>query len=267
MSPELLIDGYNLMHAAGIARRVARPGELERWRHRLVKRVSQNLNPAERAATIIVFDAKESPDIGGREQLVEGIFIRYPAPGHEADELLEEMIAGHKTPQRLRVVSSDHRVQKAARRRHAKFLDSDKFLDELDERQRPGKPEKPDGPPSSPVRRPPPSGSRTSSPRPEPSPAPQPIKPEKGDADYWLKEFGDLEIEQLGEPEPPAAAAPPTKAGKGGKGKGQGPKSVPSRPADPRFAFDDLEESAPPVDPVIGDPGFWQRRIDELGRE
>ena len=265
MSPELLIDGYNLMHAAGIAKRVARPGELERWRHRLVKRVSQNLNPAERAATIIVFDAKEAPDIGGREQLVEGVFVRYPAPGHEADELLEEMISEHGSPQRLRVVSSDHRVQKAARRRHARFLDSDKFLDELDERQRPGRAEKPEMPPTAPARHAP--APRSLSPRPGPPPASQPIKPEKGDADYWLKEFGDIEIEQLGEPElPPAVPVPPARGNKGGKGK-EGAKHAPPRPADPRFAPDEMDDPGPPIDPVIGDPGFWQRRIDELGRE
>jgi predicted RNA-binding protein with PIN domain len=268
MSPELLIDGYNLMHAAGIAKKVARPGELERWRHRLVKRVSQNLKPAERLVTIVVFDAKESPDFGGREQLVEGIQVRYPAPGHEADELLEEMIAEHRFPQRLRVVSSDHRIQRAARRRHAKFLDSDKFLDELDERQRPGRPEKPEMPPPAPVRHAP--APKSSGPRPESAPSgSQSIKPEKGDADYWLKEFGDVDIEQLGQPEPPPSAAVPlTKGSPGNKGgKGSRSKPVPPQPGDPRFAPDELDEPGPPVDPVLGDPDFWQRRIDELRRE
>lgn len=263
MSPELLIDGYNLMHAAGIAKKVARPGELERWRHRLVKRVSQNLKPAERAATMIVFDAKEAPDAGSREELVEGIRVSYPAPGHEADELIEQLIAEHRQPQRLRVISSDHRVQKAARRRHAKFLDSDKFLDELDERQRPHAAEKPETEPTAaPRSRPkpaPPSRERSV------SPPPPPIKPEKADADYWLKEFGDIDVEPLGEPERPPEPPPPGKTAGRGK-RPQGP-AAPVRPVDPRFAPDEIEESAPPVDPVLGDPDFWQRRIDELRRE
>jgi len=259
MSPELLIDGYNLMHAAGIAKKVARPGELERWRHRLVKRVSQNLKPAERATTIIVFDAKESPDIGGREQLIEGIRVSYPAPGHEADELLEQMIAEHRAPQRLRVVSSDHRVQKAARRRHAKFLDSDKFLDELDERQRPHAAEKPEAP-AAPAPRSHPKAAPPSRERPSP---PSPIKPEKGDADFWLKEFGDIEIEPLRDPEPPPEEPPADKKA----ARGKRPPPPPVRPVDPRFAPDEMDVTPPPVDPVLGDPSFWQQRIDELGRE
>lgn len=269
MSPELLIDGYNLMHAAGIAKKVARPGELERWRHRLIKRVSQALQPAERQGTLIVFDAKEAPEIGSREDLVEGIRIRYADRGHEADDLIEQLIAEHRFPHSLRVISSDHRIQKAARRRHAKFLDSPKFLDELDERQHRRPPEKPEG-----VHIITPKSAKGSGPaplRPAPVPrssaAPPVSKPETSNVDEWLKEFGDIEVEQLGEPEPPPVE-PPTKAGKpAGKTKPTAQTHVDALPSPNRRAHRMPAEEpsgGPPIDPVLNDPSFWQQRINEL---
>jgi predicted RNA-binding protein with PIN domain len=264
MTPELLIDGYNLMHAAGIAKRMARPGELESWRHRLIKRVSQNLKPQERTTTVIVFDAKEAPDIGGRNDLIEGILIQYAAPGREADDLIEDLIQENKQPQRLRVVSSDHRIQKAARRRKAKFLDSDKFLDELDDRQHGKEPEKPDPPsrPASPAPRPPAAAAK-------PTP-PQPVKPESVDSDYWMKEFGDIDMAAFVEPDPPEEApAPEPKKAAPRKSPGQGPTAPmirehsPGRGRDRQQATED-EAPAKPVDPLLGDALFWQKRIDEL---
>ncbi len=52
-----LIDGYNLMHAAGIARvRYAR-GDLERCRNRLLLKLSELLTEDERQRATVVFDA------------------------------------------------------------------------------------------------------------------------------------------------------------------------------------------------------------------
>jgi hypothetical protein len=55
--------------------------------------------------------------------------VEFAPPGKEADDVIEDLIAGHSAPKRLLVVSSDHRLHKAARRRKAKVRDSDKFLD------------------------------------------------------------------------------------------------------------------------------------------
>jgi len=45
--------------------------------------------------------------------------------------VLEELIEAEADPRHLTVVSSDHRIQRAARRRKAIFVDSDAWLGEL----------------------------------------------------------------------------------------------------------------------------------------
>ncbi len=57
--------------------------------------------------------------------------IQFAFDHAEADDLIEEMIDAHPDPQRLCVVSSDRRIQKNARRRKAKYVDSREWLDEL----------------------------------------------------------------------------------------------------------------------------------------
>ena len=67
--------------------------------------------------TTIVFDAKQAPP-GLPHQLDHGGITVIFARGYDdADELIEELIASNSTPRRLTVVSSDHRIQRAARRR------------------------------------------------------------------------------------------------------------------------------------------------------
>ncbi len=60
-----------------------------------------------------------------------GITVRFAAQYEEADDLIEELIAADSAPRRLVVVSSDHRLQRAARRRRAKAADSDVWYAEL----------------------------------------------------------------------------------------------------------------------------------------
>jgi predicted RNA-binding protein with PIN domain len=50
--------------------------------------------------------------------------VRFAVRGRTADELLEELIAAEADPRNLLVVSSDHRVQRAARQRGAQYTDS-----------------------------------------------------------------------------------------------------------------------------------------------
>ena len=57
----LIIDGYNLMHAAGIVGRGAGPGFLERSRLAVLNFVVESLEPAALATTTVVFDARQAP--------------------------------------------------------------------------------------------------------------------------------------------------------------------------------------------------------------
>ena len=132
--PFLLIDGYNLMHAAGMARRNYGPGGLAKSRNWLLNYVVRRLTSDERKRTTIVFDAADAPPGVSRHSVLEGIEIMFASAGGDADTQIEELISEHSAPRLLRVVSSDHRLQKAARRRRANFVDSEVFVAELERR-------------------------------------------------------------------------------------------------------------------------------------
>lgn len=121
----ILIDGYNLLFASGIfgAERGERGGESSR--RALLEFLAEVLPAAELPRTTIVFDAAEAPPGLPREFTHERIRVLFAPRKTEADELLERLIEQERDPRKLTVVSSDHRVQRAARRRRAAYIDSD----------------------------------------------------------------------------------------------------------------------------------------------
>ena len=132
----LLIDGYNLLNAVGIIPRGVGPGTLERARLALLNFLAESLEPAEVAQTTVVFDAGDAPR--GLPRAVEhrGLTVRFAAGYEDADALIEELIRAESAPRRLTVVSSDHRLQRAARRRRARAVDSDAWYAEAVRRRR-----------------------------------------------------------------------------------------------------------------------------------
>ena len=126
----LLIDGYNLMYAADI---VGPPGRgdrgLERSRAALIQFVAGTLEPGDKSSAVVVFDAAGAPPGLPHTLIIDGVTVRFAKGYTDADELLEELIAADNSPRRLTVVSSDHRVQRAARRRRATAVDSDVWYD------------------------------------------------------------------------------------------------------------------------------------------
>lgn len=112
MARDLLIDGYNLMHAVGLARRRYGPGDLERCRDRLLKWLSRNLRDSERLRTTVVFDAKDAPVAGNLDLHFRDMTIRFAGKEAEADDLIEALIEYHSAPKRLIVVSGDRRLQR-----------------------------------------------------------------------------------------------------------------------------------------------------------
>ncbi|HEV3021056.1 MAG TPA: NYN domain-containing protein [Pirellulales bacterium] len=161
----LLIDGYNLLHASGILGRGTGPGGLERSRLALLNFVAEAVGAKELARTTVVFDAAGAPPGLPRTLVHRGLTVRFAAQYESADELIEELIRADSSPRRLTVVSSDHRLHRAARRRHAKPIDADRwYASMLRLRQRPHRD----------------------------SPLDQPeATNEPNDVEYWLKQFTD----------------------------------------------------------------------------
>lgn len=135
MRVDLIIDGYNLMHFAGLARERYGPGDLERARNRLLQRIRRGLSRDERSRTTVVFDGQYAPIRERAVQHFHGLEIHFSPVGLEADDVIEELVAAHSSPKQLMVISSDNRLQTAAKRRKASYLDSDSFLVELDQRE------------------------------------------------------------------------------------------------------------------------------------
>jgi len=160
----LIIDGYNLLHVTGIT---GRRGDLQGSREALLHFLASAIEAKELPLTTVVFDAAEAPPGLPRVVTFQQMTVHYASDYDDADELIENLIAANNVPRSLLVVSSDHRIQRAARRRRAQFIDSDVwFADILRRRQRSRRP----GPPRA-VK---PQGSLTAD-----------------EINYWLAEFAD----------------------------------------------------------------------------
>ncbi len=168
----LIIDGYNLLHASGILGRGIGPGGLERSRHALLNFLAESLPESEASRTTVVFDAAHAPPGLSRSWHYRGLAVRFSdAPGC-ADTTIEQLIKLDSAPKRLTVVSSDHRLQRAAKRRRATAVDSDRwFIDLIRQRNEP---------------------------KPKP---PTIIKPGSGlsesEVNYWLRQFGEEPVSDL----------------------------------------------------------------------
>lgn len=122
----LIIDGYNLMHAAGFARSSYGPGDLERSRNRLLKQLTAQLDDSAAGNAIVVFDGKQSSNDTPQET-ISVISVRFSQDGMDADSEIELLLNSHSSPRQVLVVSSDHRLHKAARRRRSQCMDSEDF--------------------------------------------------------------------------------------------------------------------------------------------
>jgi predicted RNA-binding protein with PIN domain len=174
---DLLIDGYNLLHAAGYGPVRFATGELQRARQRLLKKLFQLLTPAEISQTAVVFDAKQPPPGLPKNWYIHGLRVMYAQPHGDADEMLEQLINEHSAPRQLTVVSSDHRLHRAARSRRAMVIKSEDFLAHLERRYPDSQLEElPDPAPTSPKA----TGEATSA-----------------EVDFWMRMFGDVKVSEL----------------------------------------------------------------------
>jgi hypothetical protein len=161
-----LIDGYNLMFAAGLmGTKFGRDG-LRKARTRFLNDLASKLGPVEAHLTTVVFDVRKAPEGRPAESTHKGIQMVFAVANPTADERIDELIRAHSDPKRLTVVSSDNQVRASARRRGATSVSSDDFLDRLDRTKR------------------------------EPDAPSEPEKPSslsEAEAAYWAEEFGEVE--------------------------------------------------------------------------
>ncbi|MFA9476932.1 NYN domain-containing protein [Phycisphaerales bacterium AB-hyl4] len=137
----LLIDAYNVLHttmppalagldAAGLCLALARTP----WREQSIK---------------VVCDGQPGP-LGLLDSPTDAVELLYSGVNRTADAVIIDHVNHHTAPRRLTVVSSDHEIRKAARRRRATTWTSEQFIHQLVEALRQGNhptvgPEKPTG--------------------------------------------------------------------------------------------------------------------------
>lgn len=119
----LLVDAYNAMHV---------------WRNAPLEEDGRDVEAMARRITLtrwagdrvtVVCDGTPPGGSDGRHRFdVGGVVVLYAGAGVEADEVIERLIAEDTAPKRLTVVSSDHRIRKAASRRGAEAMASDRFV-------------------------------------------------------------------------------------------------------------------------------------------
>lgn len=125
----LIIDGYNLLHASGVFGAGRGAGGFEASRQALLALLVDLLG-AERSDVIVVFDAAKAPDCLPARFVHEGITVLFAREYPDADSLIEKLVADDHAPGHLVVVSSDRRLQVAARRRRARAVGCDEWLAE-----------------------------------------------------------------------------------------------------------------------------------------
>ncbi len=126
-----LIDGYNVLHVVGIIGRGVGPDSLQNARSALLNFLAESLPPDEVLQTTVVFDARRPPPGLPRSLKHRGITVHFASQYEDADSQIEELILAHSSPRRLTVVSSDHRIQRAARRRKARAVDAEVWYAEV----------------------------------------------------------------------------------------------------------------------------------------
>jgi predicted RNA-binding protein with PIN domain len=126
-----LIDGYNLLNVADVPVPVRGAASLEKARLALLNFLAASLDPKEVPQTVVVFDAHDPPFGVRREMRHKGLLVRFAPRDEDADTFIEELIQEETSPRRLTVVSSDHRIQRAAKRRRARAVDSDVWFAEV----------------------------------------------------------------------------------------------------------------------------------------
>jgi predicted RNA-binding protein with PIN domain len=125
---KLIIDGYNLLHASGVFGVDRGERAFEASRRALLDMLADLLGD-DASHAVVVFDAARAPDGLPGRLTHRGIRVWFAREYPDADSLIEELVEDATSPH-LVVVSSDRRLQAAARRRRAKAVSCEDWLAE-----------------------------------------------------------------------------------------------------------------------------------------
>lgn len=126
----LLIDGYNLLHATKWLDAEGddqTPPNIPAAEQDLLARLAKELSGTSLRATVVFDAAPDTPFWVPMRSTIHGIEVVRAVDRATADEMLVEMIEKDTGPRDLVVVSTDHMVRDAARKRGATCVRSEEF--------------------------------------------------------------------------------------------------------------------------------------------
>ncbi|HEV2415834.1 MAG TPA: NYN domain-containing protein [Candidatus Dormibacteraeota bacterium] len=104
---ELIVDGYNVIHAWTSLKRLLSDASLEAARDKLVERLAV-LGMITGESVTVVFDAHHSASMSNSEEMVDGVRVVFTRRGHSADHAIERIAyAASNTGQIITVATSD----------------------------------------------------------------------------------------------------------------------------------------------------------------
>lgn len=121
----LIIDGYNLLHSIHKTNE-----DSDAISDTQLCRIVDTFLTQTRQKGEIIFDGTGPPD-KSRFDNMSKLEVFFAGPGRDADTVIENKIKASTDAKRLTVVSSDRRVQQAARARKAAAIKSNVFWDNL----------------------------------------------------------------------------------------------------------------------------------------
>lgn len=104
---ELIVDGYNVIHAWTSLKRLLSDASLEAARDKLVERLAV-LGMITGESVTVVFDAHHSASMSNSEEMVDGVRVVFTRRGHSADHAIERIAyAASNTGEIITVATSD----------------------------------------------------------------------------------------------------------------------------------------------------------------
>lgn len=108
---ELIVDGYNVIHAWTSLKRLLSEASLEAARDKLVERLAV-LGMITGESVTVVFDAHHSSSMSNSEEMVDGVRVVFTRRGHSADHAIERIAYAASTTKEIITVATSDRFQR-----------------------------------------------------------------------------------------------------------------------------------------------------------
>jgi uncharacterized protein len=104
---QLIVDGYNVIHAWTSLKRLVTSASLEAAREKLIERLAV-LGMISGESVTVVFDAHHSAAMANSEETVDGVRVVFTRRGHSADHVIERLAyEASNTGEVITVATSD----------------------------------------------------------------------------------------------------------------------------------------------------------------